>query len=534
MNGFRTWRDARRALMAIVLVAPVQGCGHGAADSAPEDTTSSAQPLGTIICGSFPSTDEFGNATEQPEYYRLTSINRTLRTFPDFASSIGMKSVRSCDQARAFTRAYDDYFQAHPYFDSAMTFDPKVELPVLPPGPATVIVPKVFNGTPMGPHTPDLFPVVRITPLLPAGAKWLNDAAIPGAGRTTGVGSCTGTFIAKNFILTAAHCFEAVALQYPEGTPAGDEWITGALWRIEFPSPSGKVSASGGGALTLEVNAVTIAHPQFSSITNRNYDPGHLISSEYDLGLIFIPPTDNDGDLPPDVSKSAWDVQIAPVTSTLIQTAFLGVYGYGATAEDGTNATVLNVNFNKPVTQFSANAFTLVSIWPTNPTSSQLAICRGDSGGPMFRQVSNGHGGFDTIIIAINSGASGRLCGAGFNDAGAPNESVWSRVDVVATDWLKDTLQFFKMGPAWSPHILTEGGFPSYAEMHGAACHTDCDCLAGEFCDNSINNASSPYSATRHAQSCGGCQQPPIGDCACQLGQCLPLPAGADAGLCPR
>jgi hypothetical protein len=529
MNRSGVPRNWRRALSCGLLFAAAQGCGHAADDPAQDDTAASAEKLGTIICGSYPSTDELGTAIRRPEYYRLTSMNRTLQAFPEFASSIGMKSVRSCDDARAFVGAYDDYSEAHPYFDKAMTFDPKVEIPTLPSDPPTVIVPKIFNGSPTGPTTADLFPVVHITGLLPAGAKLFNDAGIPGAGQTTGVVGCSGTFIAKNFILTAAHCFETIALQYPQGTPANQQWITGAKWRIEFPSPSGKVSSTGGGALTLEVFAITIAHPQFSSIIKRDYTPRHGILSNYDLGLLYIPPLNNDGDLPPDVSKSAWDVQLGPVTFNLLSTWTLGDFGYGSTAENGTNLGVLSANFKKPVAIFSADS-QIVAPW--SGLTGETALCRGDSGGPLARRVANGSG-FDTVIIGINSAAGGNNCGAGSDDAGNPLVNTWARVDVVTNAWLRDTLRFFKMGPDWFPNFFADGSEPiSYAKMHGSPCRTSCDCSNGEFCDLSISDPSSPYSATRHAQACGGCTQPPIGDCGCQTGQCLPTPMGFDAGSC--
>src|SRR5262249_1795420 len=179
-----------------------------------------------------------------------------------------------------------------------------------------------------------------------------------------------------------------------------------------------------------------------------------------------IAPTNNDGDLPPDVSKSAWDVQFGEVTFPLVGSWFLGVYGYGPAATDGTNAGILNVNFNKPM-PLNANSLSLdSSLSLGNPGA--FALCKGDSGGPMFRQVANGQGGFNTIIVGINSaGGPEGLCGNGFDHNGNPQTSLWSRVDVVANVWLRDTLRFFKMGQDWSPTVLPDGAEPrSYAKMH--------------------------------------------------------------------
>ena len=105
---------------------------HGLADQTPRDRWASESkelsipvrsPLGkeeaackfkeTVICG------QGGGDLDNPlgEFYRLSVLNRTIQTYPDFAAAVKIHCVRDCAGARAYLKAYRAYSAAHPGFD---------------------------------------------------------------------------------------------------------------------------------------------------------------------------------------------------------------------------------------------------------------------------------------------------------------------------------------------------------------------------------------------------------------------------------
>src|SRR5262249_49587676 len=149
------------------------------------------------------------DATGEPEHYIVSSMNRTISHYPEVASAIAMQSVSNWDEARAFSLAADKYFADHPYFDKNLPVSSEA-LPVPPPPPNPAPVQEIFNGTPTGSDGQNPLPVVLISHSFGKNDKYIN--GLPVVKRST---TCSGTFITKNFILTAAHCFQDVALTHP-------------------------------------------------------------------------------------------------------------------------------------------------------------------------------------------------------------------------------------------------------------------------------------------------------------------------------
>jgi hypothetical protein len=388
--------------------------------------------------------------------------------------------------------------------------------------------------------------VVRITPYVPPGATWFGNIPIfpspfvpsnkDDFDGTYALGSCTGTFINKNFILTAAHCFEQVALMYDPSTDESTEWITSNLWQIAFADENGNIIPNGG-TETLKIKARTYANPGFSDIPNRRYpnaqNPTNLyFDSPYDIGLLYIDAVQNDGNLPADVDQQTWAVQREDESSLVNGWVGLGLYGYGARP----NLPVqLQNSFAKPPGGFTQGAtngiVTTLSTKVTETPWPYWGLCVGDSGGPLFRTVNTGPFTVDQVIIAVNSAESppatpGHPCA---DQMGA--KSFWARVDVVIP-WLVSTVQ--RWYPNFAPVSFPDGSdADSYFKFHGTACDTDCDCEGNEICENTVNFSYSPFQTS--GQACGACLTPPIGDCGCVRGQCIPNPdadAGDDGGDC--
>ena len=85
---------------------------------APE--TAACKANGAVVCAA-------------AEVYQLSAMNRRIRFFPEFAKAIGIFCVRTCDDARAFAKAYADYLAAHPGFDAHLPLEPDGPEPRLPP-----------------------------------------------------------------------------------------------------------------------------------------------------------------------------------------------------------------------------------------------------------------------------------------------------------------------------------------------------------------------------------------------------------------
>jgi hypothetical protein len=205
---------------------------------------------------------------------------------------------------------------------------------------------------------------------------------------------------------------------------------------------------------------------------------------------------------------------------------------------------VLNGSFDQPPLTQTGEPDTLLT-----PTVLLTTIdagwpffsgCRGDSGGPVFRQFSpSGSGTVDTIIVAVNSsfripfGVDGglQIC------ADVKGETQrWARVDVAA-GWIVSRVQKFENTTLWQPTFLDDGiSGASYIKLHGSPCQSDCDCNGDEYCKNPVNDPSGSFFPSRPfsagGQACSACLAPPIGDCGCVQGQCLPAPEGV-SNSCP-
>ena len=81
----------------------------------------------SIICG------EAAQPGGRREIYVLSAINKTIRNHPDFANAVNIHCVRDCAEARAFTKAYEDYGNAHPDFDADEPLPPSEPPPPPPP-----------------------------------------------------------------------------------------------------------------------------------------------------------------------------------------------------------------------------------------------------------------------------------------------------------------------------------------------------------------------------------------------------------------
>jgi len=107
-------RTARASFACIVAVCSIaSGCESGPIRKAyTEPDAAQRDPDPTAQRHTF-----CGIVGGMPETYSFVLMNRKLAKYPAFAAAIGMSSVSSCDEARAFMAAYNRYTLKHPEID---------------------------------------------------------------------------------------------------------------------------------------------------------------------------------------------------------------------------------------------------------------------------------------------------------------------------------------------------------------------------------------------------------------------------------
>ena len=538
-------QTAFACLLAIIAIAIIaQGCGPNSSKTGPGDdlTDSTATPLsGTIVCGHSQVTNEYGRTVDDPEVYILSSLNKKLRDFPDLARSARMTTVKTCADARAFGNAYLKYSQIHPGFDDHQPRQPIA----LPPQPATMVhnvsVPKIWDGTPA-----QIGPIVAISADIPTGNS------VPGQAQDTRT-TCTGTFIAKNFIATAAHCFQFAA---HENGGANYAWYSWYNWEIDFPGSGGVTTPNSSPrdpktglpvpqtALSIVVGALMIPDSNYMGQFLTKFGL-FADAAPGDFGLLYIPGKEYDGNLPAFILEAFGVVGTPQSTGTVLPISTippdpswtLTDFGYGPTQEPAPGSTPTNLvltqntlapgwtlNGNVPMANGSPGTgpgsdLTGFSIMQSQTAAITTAsLCQGDSGGPLIRYFTDSIGNHQ-IIVAVNSRTEGNSMGFRCGQSTQPSYDIWSRMDI-ETDFINNEISAF-YGPNFTCPTFPDASNPSaYATCWGSSCIDQPQCSAIEYCLNpTINDPTSPFYTG--AQLCTNCFN---GSCLCTRGQCLPLP----------
>jgi hypothetical protein len=449
-------------------------------------TSVDAIPL-AVDCGVRAYVDENGETRKEPTFFVVNAIERKLRRHPDFAAAFGRQQVRDCATARAYFDAYHAYYESHPGFDDHDADEVLIPPPPgPPPGPppdlSKIDVQKIINGD------TNIFSssTVMIETL-----QW--DPNDPDPDQEPFIIPCTATFIARNWLITAAHC---------AGRQKGDELVDGGLtplgdlkpltawrkWRISVqdngnpPVPRRLWTANEDDDGFMWVNQ--IIHPQYSGNL-----PPHTTSADsfFDVALAYVYAPYYDAVLlkeprlsSPPIIWTHFDGPIAMPDPLPGDTAF--VLGIGPTVSDagsdypkrlGRSPTLVSIDqvFPNILQQQAA---------PANP----VRLCQGDSGGPFLRTFRNSNGApvrnaMLGVSSAFTGGDLGRPeCTRGWNASGTNGGiNIWARVDN-KTSWIDQNMRHWN-GKFWSCRrfrSLETPGSTHFVECFGKSCGGKADC----------------------------------------------------------
>jgi hypothetical protein len=507
MHSSATKSKINATPFGVIVVTSALSCfGCGAYD-APATTPTTASDSELLIC----NTPKDGGPLE---YYVLPAIAAKLDYYPEFASEIGIQSVSDCQGARTYMQAYRAYSTAHPGFDADQPIGDLFATPSLPEGPSpTLQMPKLLNGPDLYPSGYPTNPVVRLT------ATFVFDQIL------TFTAKCSGTFIAKNWITTAAHCLAVVtdsnftpvtSPDFPFQTVPlpGDKWPAARLWgwakwTIEFADEGGNPSVD----LRATLNSGTDDVLQYP---DPRYQGGGALDTNDDIpndfALLYLDKDRYDRLLPPRADTGA-AMRVAVRAPTTTDELTMAGYGGGSTPALTTGALPDDDQRHIVDATFSADVND-----PNEPV-----LCEGDSGGPLYRMVNAGllnAPDMEPVLIATAVAFAGPgVMHNGFRCATQGATEIWRRADT-ELDFIEKAMRIWNGENFSCDQKQVAGGLAlDFAECWGAPCGgptgQTCGTDATQFC-------SRPGEVLDTEADCPTCSGD--GTCGCVVGQCLPSP----------
>jgi hypothetical protein len=428
------------------------GCGPAASSTG---TLSTDQEV--LLCEEFTLLNEDGTSFKEHERYIRSAIDRKLRLYPELAATLGFDHVSSCEEGRAFMQGLADYAAVHPGFDDDEPYEaPEHTDPGPNPGPRGKLeLPKLLSAT-----ATFNYPVVRI-------ANNRNS-------------TCTGFFIAKNWVVTSAHC---LAYQGTNSNVKSQPLRGYYPFRLDRPSdgsgalpPVGKIYE----VAKLDGTFLQYPHPNwFGWSPTQAAD----LAPVNDIGLLYIDGWEWDIKLPPNPANSAMRISATTPNTTTTLTQF----GWGpGTWTKSTNAVGPTDTLRRG--NFIPTSISIQTLRWTVP-STGMRPCIGDSGGPAAR-LATINGVSQWIAVGALGGnttdTSGEKCAETTESIG------WPRMDDFrVVDFINDTLQIwngalFKCGE----YSLTGTGPAEYRRCWGTPCSSNSDCQTNQNCRGLIEGNS--------------------------------------------
>jgi hypothetical protein len=528
------------------------------------------------------------NSAGKSVYYAADFMTRRLQRYPTFAEYAGLKSVSSCNEASTYVRAYEVYSKQKPNFEDETE-----------PGTSTnasavkqrSILPrtKILNGNqlvnwgyPSQSDDAAMSPIVYISQV-----NWLKNGTLDPVRIKVGTdadgntlyanefgepaGACTGTFLNRHWILTAAHCMAAVELQSvfsnpqaPDGGPylyvqdggqPGDPYALHqgpTSYVIWWPSHVAGEEFSERTTI-YGLTAYQFPHPGYDNQEQDLPTAEHYRGHTPDIALLYLPPWNQDDNwfLAPDVSKgSAVYIKAEEADGEIPTTLNFQIAGFGPnpvqldtiTKDDAGRvkrrlygapapASLRLADSNFPYGKFGGALAVL--------GDNDAALCHGDSGGPLY--VNLAEDPFETpkivqygIATAMYQQPPGEDKGPAIGQCSSSgNANGWMRLEKTkdVIDWINQKMEH---APAIARDATQQQSFnqckrvelPTVGWVYqcwGEPCSSSGDCEDDETCEDAGADLD------KNLQFCNVCPDPdPNKDqygCACVKGQCVADPS---------
>lgn len=432
---------------------------------------------GILVCGTFPPAEP--NGTPQTEWYSVIAMNNKLKHFPEFAATTGLSRVDTCSQARSFYKSYITYMRGHPRFDDTEPLEAThLVKPPVPNGGKDrpkIQVEKILNGVP--------------------------DVLNPVVGLDNAGGHCSGTFIAKNWIMTAAHC-----LQTAPGWVEGQGQTAAKVHRwyqyaVSFAGPNGSLAL-----VNLVPYVLQYFDPRYIGFSAPANSGAHI---GFDFALLYVLDVLDDT-LPnnsPNLSPNQTPFMRISLRNTITSSA--AAWGWGAPGANTSRRAFLsqyNLVASPDVDLFGAFV----------PDAGGIPfMCKGDSGGPIVDRYdvlnpATGNIEIQPVAVAVFAAiqTNDPQCAQNPGDI-----DFWVRTRE-ESDFIFLTVSDWYPGFGCTPGSAVGSGTADFLQCWGKPCMNGGDCGVDEVCVNP-----GPQLTT-----CTAACPPPGGPCDCIFGQCLPIP----------
>jgi hypothetical protein len=400
-------------------------------------------------------------------------MNNKLRHFPDFAATTGLESVNDCEQARLFYSRYRDYDALHPHFDQEepIEADDVRDLPPRETRDRPAEVQKLANG---------------VGDLLAPVVKLINNAG----------GQCTATFIARNFMITAAHCMDVTSGFTPGTDPVSKAKLD--RWRPYTVTWAG----SNGAAKRTVVffNVRQYVDPRYVGWSQANY------VENFDSAILYV--YDEDDNLLPNGDPSL-GANLFPYLRTSLKISIdnssAQAWGWGTPDSSSLYRGILS-GYN-----LTSVIGTTALITGKFPGGSGPQMCHGDSGGPITDRYDIPDPDTGVAVpryIEVGSFASITNPTSATCQMTTGGSVTWVRLDEEA-EFFGKKVNLWYYFPCSKKKSASAGTLPDYMECWAKPCKKTEECAFDEVCAH-------PGSELSGCQECGS-----SGSCDCMYGQCL-------------